>query len=179
MPTASRPGRKQGGRLALDRPAVHQGRVFPAAAVGHLAFAYNAAASGASNWGASNPLLRDRVARALGPIVTYKEGQAGGAGHRHLVPEGPVPRQTRHRGPVGENPSHPGAELGQGRPAKHRYVAAWQKAHPDEVAQWIKDNPGTPQPKPADLAVPFFDGFSASSPAPFPRPWNTKQPMAR
>src|SRR5579871_3562491 len=27
---------------------------------------YNAAASGASNWGASNPRLRDRVARAVG-----------------------------------------------------------------------------------------------------------------
>src|SRR5947209_17259675 len=33
------------------------------------AASYNAAASGASNWGASNYALRDRVARALGPIV--------------------------------------------------------------------------------------------------------------
>src|SRR5690348_9747933 len=30
---------------------------------------YNAAAAGASNWGASNPKLRFRVARQLGPIV--------------------------------------------------------------------------------------------------------------
>src|SRR6185312_8764190 len=32
---------------------------------------YNARASGASNYGASNPALRNRVARALGPIVRY------------------------------------------------------------------------------------------------------------
>src|SRR6266487_4590068 len=35
---------------------------------------YNGAASGASNWGASNYLLRERVARALGPIVKYSSG---------------------------------------------------------------------------------------------------------
>ncbi len=39
---------------------------------------YNAAASGASNWGANNPLLRDRVARQLGPMVKYKSGQKKG-----------------------------------------------------------------------------------------------------
>src|SRR4051812_1129178 len=38
------------------------------------AVSYNAAGSGGSNWGASNPLLRDRVARQLGPIVRYAEG---------------------------------------------------------------------------------------------------------
>lgn len=35
---------------------------------------YNAAAAGGSNWGASNPKLRDRVARQLGPLVRYKSG---------------------------------------------------------------------------------------------------------
>jgi K+-transporting ATPase ATPase C chain len=35
---------------------------------------YNAAAAGASNWGASNPKLRFRVARQLGPIVKYADG---------------------------------------------------------------------------------------------------------
>src|SRR5437016_3195189 len=36
------------------------------------AVSFNAAASGASNWGANNYLLRDRVARQLGPIVKYR-----------------------------------------------------------------------------------------------------------
>src|SRR3974377_2353065 len=35
------------------------------------AASYNGAASSASNWGGNNYLLRDRVARALGPIVKY------------------------------------------------------------------------------------------------------------
>src|SRR4029077_18835622 len=36
------------------------------------AASYNGAASGASNWGANNYLLRGRVAPALGPVVKYK-----------------------------------------------------------------------------------------------------------
>ena len=38
------------------------------------AASFNATASGASNWGASNYLLRDRVARQLGPLVKYRSG---------------------------------------------------------------------------------------------------------
>ena len=34
---------------------------------------YNGTASGASNWGANNPKLRDRVAQFLGPIVQFKK----------------------------------------------------------------------------------------------------------
>src|SRR5580658_11244627 len=42
------------------------------------AVSYNAAASGGSNWGANNYLLRDRVARQLGPIVKYRGGPQDG-----------------------------------------------------------------------------------------------------
>src|SRR5438309_1167834 len=47
------------------------------------AASYNGAASGATNWGASNYLLRSRVAQALGPLVKYsgkspKKGQPVG-----------------------------------------------------------------------------------------------------
>ena len=37
------------------------------------AASYNAAASGGSNYGASNPKLRGRVAQQLGPLVRYSE----------------------------------------------------------------------------------------------------------
>src|SRR5262249_14148379 len=40
------------------------------------AASYNAAASGGSNWGASNPKLRERVAQQLGTLVRYKAGSA-------------------------------------------------------------------------------------------------------
>src|SRR5262249_51871367 len=42
------------------------------------AASYNGAASGASNWGANNYLLRERVARLLGPIVKYRDGPRKG-----------------------------------------------------------------------------------------------------
>src|SRR5262245_63141353 len=42
------------------------------------AASYNGAASGASNWGSSNYLLRNRVARQLGPIVKYRSGPKKG-----------------------------------------------------------------------------------------------------
>jgi potassium-transporting ATPase KdpC subunit len=47
-------------------------------------------------------------------------------------------------------------------------VDAWSKAHPDLVADWVKKNPGTPQPKAADLAVLFFENFSQEHPGMFP-----------
>src|SRR6266436_1703240 len=62
------------------------------------AAAYNAAASGASNWGANNYLLRDRVARQLGPIVKY-------AGAKNGQPVGPDVetwfQQDQHQGRPG------------------------------------------------------------------------------
>src|SRR5262245_14738829 len=42
------------------------------------AASYNGAASAASNWGAANYQLRDRVARTLGPLVKYKSGPKKG-----------------------------------------------------------------------------------------------------
>jgi K+-transporting ATPase ATPase C chain len=53
-------------------------------------------------------------------------------------------------------------------PTHGKYVDAWAKAHPDLVAKWIKDNPNTPQPKAADLAVLFFEHFSQDRPGMFP-----------
>jgi K+-transporting ATPase, c chain len=53
-------------------------------------------------------------------------------------------------------------------PTHGQYVDTWSKAHPDLVAKWIKDNPATPQPKAADLAVLFFENFSNDHPGMFP-----------
>lgn len=77
---------------------------------------YNAAASGASNWCASNPLLRDRVARALGPIVTYASG----------------PKKGQRVGPDIE------AWFAEQAPD---YAAKRAQAHPTSAEQWVKDNP--------------------------------------
>ena len=55
-------------------------------------------------------------------------------------------------------------------------MADWQKTHPAEVAEWIKDNPDTPEPKPEDLAVPFFTSFSKDHPGTFPSAVEHKTP---
>lgn len=73
---------------------------------------YNAAASGATNWGASNYLLRDRVARQLGPIVKYRNG-------RSMGPDIDKWFQKLEPG----------------------FVARWAREHPGLAEQWVKDNP--------------------------------------
>ena len=139
-------GKPIGSRL-IAQPFTRR-RILPAAALGGRR--YNAAASGASNWAASNYLLRDRVARQLGPIVKYrsgpKKGQLVGPGHRKLVPEGPVRRQAGDRGPMGQRCTPRVAQNWvKADKLNAAYVADWQKTHPAEVDQWIKDNPDTPR----------------------------------
>jgi K+-transporting ATPase ATPase C chain len=136
------------------------------------AASYDASASAPSNLSASNYALRDRVARALGPIVTYgdgpKKGQAvapdieawfqqdkfGGQGH--VVAQWADAHNELATGWVNADPTHTA------------YVDDWTKKHPNEVAQWKKDNPGTPEPKAADLSVLFFETFSKENPGKFP-----------
>jgi potassium-transporting ATPase KdpC subunit len=136
------------------------------------AASYDASASAASTYAASNYLLRNRVATALGPIVKYKSGPKAGQlvgpdveawfqqdkfqGNPHIVAQWADLHNAVAQAWVSADPSH-----GQ-------YVDTWSKAHQDLVTDWIKKNPGTPQPKAADLAVLFFENFSQEHPGMFP-----------
>ena len=136
------------------------------------AASYDATASAPSNLAASNYALRDRVARALGPIVKYgdgpKKGQLVGpdveawfqqdkfGGQPHIVAQWADAHNSIAQAWVATDPTH------------GPYVDDWTKKHPDLVAQWKKDNPGTPDPKAADLAVVFFETFSKENPGKFP-----------
>jgi K+-transporting ATPase ATPase C chain len=136
------------------------------------AVSYDASASGPSNLSASNYLLRDRVAKILGPIAKYADGPKAGQavapdveawfqkdmyqGAPHLVAQWADAHNAVAQAWVSGDPLHGG------------YVDAWMKEHPNEVAQWIKDNPGTPEPKNTDLAVVFFEDFSKKNPGMFP-----------
>jgi potassium-transporting ATPase KdpC subunit len=136
------------------------------------AVSYNAAASGASNWGANNYLLRDRVARQLGPIVKYHGGTKAG----QLV--GPDIESWFQQDRAGGKPgivaqwaaahSTIAQNWVKADPANAAYVTAWQSAHAADVAQWSKENPEITEPKPEDLAVPFFSSFSHEHPGTFP-----------
>jgi K+-transporting ATPase ATPase C chain len=136
------------------------------------AASYNAAASASSSLAASNYALRDRVARTLGPIVKYRSGARAGQlvapdveswfqqdkfqGNPHIVAQWADLHNSLAQAWVNADPKN-GA-----------YVDDWAKKHPAIVAKCIKDNPGTPQPKAADLAVLFFETFSGENPGRFP-----------
>jgi len=136
------------------------------------AASYNAAASASSSLAASNYALRDRVARTLGPIVKYRSGVRAGQlvapdveswfgqdkfqGNPHIVAQWADLHNSLAQAWVNADPKN-GA-----------YVDDWAKKHPANVAKWIKDNPCTPQPKAADLAVLFFETFSGENPGKFP-----------
>src|SRR5271170_6553547 len=136
------------------------------------AASYDASAGTSSALSANNYMLRYRVAQQLGPIVKYKSGPKAGQlvapdieswfqqdkfqGNPHLVAQWADLHNAVAQAWVNADPTH-----GQ-------YVDAWSKAHPDLVAKWVKDNPSTPQPKAPDLAVLFFENFSAAHPGMFP-----------
>ena len=136
------------------------------------AVSYDASASAPSNLASSNYALRARVASILGPIVKYSGGPKSGQ------PVGPDVEAWFQQDRFGGNP-HIVAQWADAHnavaqawvkadPSHAAYVDAWAKAHPAEVAQWIKDNPDTPEPAATDLAVIFFDSFSNDHPGQFP-----------
>ncbi|MFD1560845.1 potassium-transporting ATPase subunit C [Paraburkholderia silviterrae] len=136
------------------------------------AVSYDATSSGSSGLGAANYALRDRVARAIGPIAQYADGPKAGkpvapdvqawfqadrfGGQPHIVAQWANAHNSLAQAWVNADPTHAA------------YVDAWVKQHPNDVKQWIAANPGTPQPKAADLAVPFFASFSTAHPGMFP-----------
>ncbi len=136
------------------------------------AASYNAAASSSSAIAASNYALRARVATMLGPIVKYANGPKAGQlvapdieawfqkdhyqGQPHIVAQWADGHNELAQAWVTADPTHAA------------YVQAWANAHSVLVKQWIQQNPGTPNPQPTDLAVPFFENFSKEHPGKFP-----------
>ena len=136
------------------------------------AASYDASASASSALAASNYMLRNRVAAALGPIVKYKSGPKAGqlvapdieawfqqdrfGGQPHIVAQWADLHNAVAQAWVTGDPTHAA------------YVDAWARSHADVVSNWVKSNPGTPQPKAPDLTVVFFENFSKDNPGRFP-----------
>jgi K+-transporting ATPase ATPase C chain len=136
------------------------------------AASYDGSASASSALAPSNYALRDRVARTIGPIAKYRGGAKGGQlvgpdveawfqkdrfqGQPHIVAQWADAHNALAQGWV------------KAAAANAAFVDAWAKAHADKVAQWVKDNPDTTEPAAADLAVIFFDDWSATAPGKFP-----------
>jgi K+-transporting ATPase ATPase C chain len=136
------------------------------------AAAYNGSASSSSALAASNYALRNRVATTLGPIVKYNSGAKAGQlvapdvenwfqqdrfqGAPSIVLQWADAHNSLAQAWVAADSTHAG------------YVNDWTKSHASVVAQFVKANPGTPQPQPSDLAVVFFETFSKENPGKFP-----------
>lgn len=136
---------------------------------------YNGATSGASNYGASNPLLRARVAQQLGPIVNY-EGQS---------PTGNTVQKDMELWFAQWSKNHPRDEGGvvarwadsyssvaaawvkTDDPHKD-YVKTWMKTHPEAVKGFVKAHPDNPEPQPEDMATDFFKSYARTHPGSFP-----------
>jgi K+-transporting ATPase ATPase C chain len=136
------------------------------------AASYDATASASSALSVNNYGLRDRVARSIAPLAVYADGPKKGqpvapdvdiwfqadkyAGQPSIVAQWADAHNSLAQAWVTGDPTHSG------------YVDAWSKAHPAIVAQFVKDNPGTPQPQVSDLAMVFFEHFSKDHPGMFP-----------
>ena len=100
---------------------------------------YNATASGASNWGANNPKLRDRVAQAIGPIVQFKKTS------RYYT--GTEPAKAVQTNIVAWFAAKPGR------------AAEWASEFEVAAENWKKDHPDGALPVSTDAAIPalFFE----------------------
>jgi K+-transporting ATPase ATPase C chain len=132
------------------------------------AASFNGAASAASNWGASNYLLRDRVARQLGPLVKYQSGPKRG---RAVAPDVEQWFKSKKDIVAAWAKQHAGvAAAWVNADDKHKAaVAAWAEKHAEAVAEWKKSNPDAGEPKPADLAAAYFTDYSAIAPVAWPK----------
>jgi K+-transporting ATPase ATPase C chain len=149
---------------------------------------YDAKASGASNWAASNPRLRARVARRLGPIARYSDSPKNGERRGKKV--GPYLetwfQENTFQGGNGvlaswaETNPILAQEWVKSDPARGGFAEQWLKDHPvallsssapdlvhpllfqPAVEQWLKDYPeaATPTLKPEAQAVAFFVHYS-------------------
>jgi potassium-transporting ATPase KdpC subunit len=162
------PDGKPVGSLLIAQPFTKDEYFWPRPS----AASYDGSASASSTLAASNYLLRDRVARMLGPIVTYASGPKKGQlvapdveswfqqdrfqRNPHLVAQWADNHNELTQSWVSADPSHA------------KYINDWAKTHQQEVTDWIKQNPATPQPQASDLAVIFFENFSKENPGKFP-----------
>jgi K+-transporting ATPase ATPase C chain len=133
------------------------------------AVSYNASGSGGSNYGANNPRLRARVAQALGPIVKYaKTNQLVGKDIESWFQQDRFQGKPHIVAQWAEKFPFAAQDWVKADALNGEYVREWQTAHADEVEAWKKDNPDNTDPKPEDLAVPFFVSFSKTFPGKWP-----------
>ncbi len=125
---------------------------------------YDAAASGASNWGASNPLLRSRVARQLGPIVKYAGNSPTKPGQRVA---GDV--ETWFQTQVRKDPGLVARWAYDPLKKKVTVLAEqWTKDNSEAVGRWLKTSKEEVEKEPGESARVFFAEFVQKHPGSWP-----------
>jgi K+-transporting ATPase ATPase C chain len=165
------PGGKPVGSSQVAQPFTDDGYFQPRPS----AVSYNAAASGGSNWGASNVKLRDRAARILGPVVRFHtaDGLDGrGKSVQENIEEWFRAQEQPVLGWANAYPTLAASWVGLD-PLNKAYVQRWVREHRADVERlWAADNPGKDFPdieaKPEDWAVAFFKSFAAAHPRKWP-----------
>jgi K+-transporting ATPase ATPase C chain len=152
-------GQPVGSRL-IAQPFAGDGYFHPRpSAVG-----YNAAASGASNWGANNPLLRKRVVAAIGPMLKYKDGRPVGPDLAEWARTSLIQDRTVITKWAGTDP-YLAERWGEANP---EFLKAWEEHHRDAVAHWQRGHDGA-EVTPTVLAGLFFSSFAKGETTEWPR----------
>lgn len=118
------------------------------------AVSYNAAASGGSNWGASNPNLRKRVVASIGPILKYRDGRPVGPDIVAWVRDGLKQDPTILSKWVQADPyltERWGA-------ANSNFLKEWGSKHEANVALWRRDH-SDHEIGPTELAALYFASY--------------------
>ncbi len=135
------------------------------------AASYNASASAGSNYGANNPKLRYRVSQMLGPIVKYRDGpkkdQLAGSDIEKWFQQDRFKGEPQIVAQWAETYSSSAQDWVRADKLNGEYVSAWQAAHSKDFEEWLKKK-DISEPKPEDLAVPFFISFSHTFPGTWP-----------
>jgi K+-transporting ATPase ATPase C chain len=138
------------------------------------AASYNAAASGGSNLGASNPKLRGRVAQALGLLARYRKdgprkGDAVGPDvEKWFARQSKGSKRNLTAEWVKANPTL-ASEWVNSTDLLKPFVKKWAQDHPEVLAEWKKANEdATGEPSEADLGPFFFASYAKSHPGTFP-----------
>lgn len=136
-------GRIVGSRL-IAQPFTDPRYIWPRPS----AVSYNAAATGGSNWGASNPALRKRVVKQLSTLLKYRDGRPVGPDVaqwvREQVARDPqiVERWRAESPELAEAWAAAGTD-GDGAALQTAFFAHWWAAHPEADVE----------PVPADLVM--------------------------
>lgn len=122
------------------------------------AASYNGAASGASNWGANNPALRNRVASMLGPVLKYRDGKPVGPDITTWV-RAELSRDRNLLSKWMDDNSNLAEEWAGSESAVGDFLTKWQADHAKEIEQWKSANPDT-EIAPKDVAGLFLQSYA-------------------